>query len=322
MVEWEALSSARVLLLIILVLVSVVVFLTVSPPSSTVARYPPLPRALPKEMHWRIAPVRAGASDMLQKAVALERELFTEFLNLSHDCDLGIFGHPNQPSLDDRVRRDGQWKLCKPLSPEGKALGNFRPPCVVVSGGISGDWTFEYALSDLGCHVHGYDPTIDTAKIPMKHPDLFHAYRIGFGDVDGMVGGHHVKSLDTIMKDHGISTVDVLKMDVEGAEYPTFDGCFRLGTLARVKQISFEVHFDGFTQPLGLHESHAAQALKTYPRYLSYFHRLRQNGFVPVDWHQNSACAWCKELLWVNVKYSDELGLRPKTTLPPLDLKK
>jgi len=283
--------------------------------------YPRLPPAIPKELHWPMKPLPPGASATWQRAWALEREFYTIFLNVTHECDIGIFGHAEQPSLDDRVRTDGQWKLCKPLTYDGTALSTFQPPCYVVTGGIAGDSTFEDMLSDLGCNVFGYDPTIDVTKIPFKNPDKFKAYRIGFGGKDGVENGYEVKTLQTIMRDHGINTLDVLKMDVEWAEYPTFDAALRQGTLGRIKQIAWEFHFS-YLSKNGLPESQAAAAITSFTKYLEYFQKFRENGFVPVDWHQNTGCDVCKELLWVNTKYADEFGLRLKTDFPALGIKK
>jgi hypothetical protein len=38
--------------------------------------------------------------------------------------------------------------------------------CLIYSFGVSGDWSFEEAMSQLGCTVRAFDPTIDGKDKP------------------------------------------------------------------------------------------------------------------------------------------------------------
>ena len=39
--------------------------------------------------------------------------------------------------------------------------------CLIYSFGISGDWSFEETMADLGCTIRTFDPTIDGKAKPM-----------------------------------------------------------------------------------------------------------------------------------------------------------
>jgi FkbM family methyltransferase len=132
----------------------------------------------------------------------------------------------------------GGWTIV----PEG--LGSSS---TVYSFGVGNDVSFDLALIQrFGCKVHGFDPSppvarwIVTQNLPANY--AFHGYGLGASDGEisffapsprsGMfstssrhkhVGNTEVKlsvqTLSTITAALGSSSIDVLKMDIEGAEY-------------------------------------------------------------------------------------------------------
>ena len=106
--------------------------------------------------------------------------------------------------------------------------------CVVYSFGSNGELTFEEALinaTSSRCEVHVFDFSLseDQVKQVGATPGVtFHNYGIGAADqhvsvpfVYGKrkIPSYDLKSLPTIMKELGHTWIDVLKMDIEGAEY-------------------------------------------------------------------------------------------------------
>ena len=118
---------------------------------------------------------------------------------------------------------------------------------VVYSFGIGEDASFDLALiADTGCKIHGFDPTPKSLlwvedNISNEH---FKMYPWALGATDGQLelwlpkNPHHVsascrpssitsyesfvapcKRIETVMKELGHEQVDLLKMDIEGAEY-------------------------------------------------------------------------------------------------------
>jgi len=158
---------------------------------------------------------------------------------------------------------DGGWWVClDDLQHQG---------CVVYSGGVRDDPSFEEAMSDEGCETHSFDPT------PLPNADLVYRrfanktrsmklHRWGFGGEDATyapgqvpwawpVGGGGNKdtwellTLSSTMARLGHAGLAVFKCDIEGAEWPLLGHLLsdsRTRSLLRsgaIRQLMFEVHF-------------------------------------------------------------------------------
>jgi len=139
---------------------------------------------------------------------------------------------------------------------------------IIYSFGIGEDISFDLAIiKDYNVIVYGFDPTpksIDWVK-SQQLPDQFKMYEYGISDNDGVVkfnppeNSEHVshtilersestknaiqvpvKKLETIMSELGHDKLDILKMDIEGAEYCVID--YLLDSSIRPKQILVEFH--------------------------------------------------------------------------------
>ena len=153
----------------------------------------------------------------------------------------------------------GGWSV----SPSG--LG---PDSVVYSAGIGTDISFDLALIDrYGVTVRAFDPTpgsigwLQTQQLPPR----FKWQQVGLAGYDGEAsffppdnpafishtmlpresgGGRairvDVRRLSTLMRDLGHDRLDVLKMDIEGAEYDVIDDIVASGV--HIDQLLIEFH--------------------------------------------------------------------------------
>jgi len=153
----------------------------------------------------------------------------------------------------------GGWWIC-PLGVDADSI--------VYSVGIGTDITFDLALIEAyGITVHAFDPTpgsiayVKTQQLPIRYK--WHA--LGVAAHDGRASffppantqhiSHSllyrastsnpaiqvdVRRLSTIMQDLGHKRIDVLKMDIEGAEYGVLDDI--LQSALPVRQILVEFH--------------------------------------------------------------------------------
>lgn len=147
-------------------------------------------------------------------------------------------------------------------------LENLSSDAVVYSAGIGEDISFDLAMIErVGATVHGFDPTprslewLKTQDLPEK----FHVHGYGFANFDGTAmfnppkNPNHIshtildrpetsegafevqlRRVATIAAELGHSAIDVLKMDIEGAEYDVLDDLEK-GDLV-VNQLLIEFH--------------------------------------------------------------------------------
>ena len=141
------------------------------------------------------------------------------------------------PSLLVSFRWGSLAVLCKhcPYEAARSLLPSLQgPKCVVYSFGSNGEVSFERALIGMthgACEVHVFDFSLSPKQVQQVqaiHGVTFHDYGIGadnrvvtdpFVYEARNVTSYELKSLPTIMAGLGHEWIDVLKMDVEGAEY-------------------------------------------------------------------------------------------------------
>jgi len=154
------------------------------------------------------------------------------------------------------------WFLYEPLwsCPDIELVGKFydgvkwvcglrrmRKNCIVYSFGSNGDDQFESdILKKTSCKVFTFDPTLSFEKEKMLSPSVWkNFHKIGLAKYDGVmeIGGieREVRNLKSIMRVLKHKRIDLLKVDIEGAEYDVFENLFSSG-FPDVSQILLEVH--------------------------------------------------------------------------------
>jgi len=152
-----------------------------------------------------------------------------------------------------------QWHVC---------LGTLSADSIVYSVGVGRGITFELALvKRIGCKIELFDPS-PTAITTMMQPENQHPniefHKLGFSAAPGLAAfalphdpaegsffivdpespmaalRFPVSDLATIMREHGNTHIDLLKMDIEGAEYDVIDQICREGI--SVSQLCVELH--------------------------------------------------------------------------------
>ncbi|KAH9054313.1 methyltransferase domain-containing protein [Lactarius vividus] len=101
--------------------------------------------------------------------------------------------------------------------------------CVIYSFGINGESSFEAALLERapGCEVWGYDFSVESFGPEIENtPELkerahFFPWALGGRNAHGPDDERKYYTLDALMRLNGHTFIDVLKIDVEGAEFDT-----------------------------------------------------------------------------------------------------
>jgi len=138
---------------------------------------------------------------------------------------------------------------------------------IVYSVGVGDNIDFDLALiTRFGMQIHAFDPTPRSLEWLQSQdlPDQFHFHPWGLADFDGSAVFHPpanakfvsytlmdqdssegdtsapVKRLQTTMEALGHDGLDLLKMDIEGAEYGVIDDLLQSGI--QVQQLLIEFH--------------------------------------------------------------------------------
>ena len=140
------------------------------------------------------------------------------------------------------------------------------PGSVCYCAGVGEDATFDFALAELGCTVVSLDPTplalahMATTELPARLVFLpvglagrdgvrrFYAPRnprhASFSIANLQRTGRYiearVKTLATLMGENEHGTLDLLKLDIEGAEYEVLNSLLRDGIRPRVICVEFD----------------------------------------------------------------------------------
>ena len=80
--------------------------------------------------------------------------------------------------------------------------------------------------------------------------------------------------------------IDMLKMDVEFAEWAAFPAMFEENSLRNVKQLAFEIHIGSNMED-----------------YFKTLFQLERIGFRRYLMNRNARCAWCFEVYYVNTNF-------------------
>ena len=150
-----------------------------------------------------------------------------------------------------------QWTFC----PDG-----LNAESIVYSGGVGRDITFEHGLvREFGCSIVLFDPSptgLETMALPENQIPQFHYHQVGLAARCGTLrlapprleseGSWFSQSGDaatievpcvdlaTLMQRNGHDHIDLLKIDIEGAEYEVLDDLLK--RRLPVKQVLVEFH--------------------------------------------------------------------------------
>ncbi|EJU02302.1 hypothetical protein DACRYDRAFT_21995 [Dacryopinax primogenitus] len=313
----------------ILVLMLLVLFLGHERYEHSGYRPPPYGGDRPPPPHGPSRPV-PGTTLSLAERIALSENLYQVVLDDRHEF-INSLGGPSHiaasggsywvlwdfflPSFDcqhyvERIGRlgdGGKW-IC------GMDLIADKASPVIYSFGVSDDSSFEAALLERAprAQVYGYDYSVNSWGPQIENnPELkgrahFHKWAVGPKDSHGPEAdpNFQVYTLDTLMKLNEHTWIDILKIDVEGAEFDVLRGfCnyyMERGLPLPFGQLQVEIH--------------AWDSKMSFATFLEWFELLESAGLRPFRAEPNlvyvnilNAKATLSEYAFVNIRGGHEL---------------
>ncbi|TDL19823.1 hypothetical protein BD410DRAFT_899970 [Rickenella mellea] len=178
------------------------------------------------------------------------------------------FNCPHEVARIGRLGDGGKW-VC------GLSRIQEKEDCVVYSFGISHDSSFEADVLSrtTGCKVYGYDFSVNgfgpEITADLKHRTHFEPWGVAGVDAHGTGDERKMYSLLSLMKLNGHKYIDIIKMDVEGAEFEALSAIFKAYIDANEPlpfgQLQLEIHTGS----------------KSFEWYLSWWETLERAGLRP-----------------------------------------
>ncbi|KYK54435.1 uncharacterized protein DCS_06393 [Drechmeria coniospora] len=107
-------------------------------------------------------------------------------------------------------------------SPGPSSSSNPAKELIVYSFGVSTDSSFEAALLDrLNARIWGYDFSVNGWGAQIHGPQYSRAifHKTGISNVTNKAGDPPMTKISDLMKENGHTYIDIVKMDIEGAEF-------------------------------------------------------------------------------------------------------
>lgn len=184
--------------------------------------------------------------------------------------------------------------------------------CVIYSIGGNNEWTFEAdLLKRTKCHIHTFDCTGKASRFEVPNHDHLHFHHICLGAQKLIgIGEDHPDcdlkhlcgdtwTLEDIQNHFGHKQIDLLKLDIEGWEWPIFDVESTNATMPM--QLLMEVHYDIDGHGRGVAGVIHKETMRTASDMLRFQSHLFGLGYVVVNHDDNPQCRHCTELTLLKV---------------------
>uniref|UniRef100_A0A4X1V9S1 D-aspartate oxidase n=1 Tax=Sus scrofa TaxID=9823 RepID=A0A4X1V9S1_PIG len=119
--------------------------------------------------------------------------------------------------------------------------------CRLYSLGLGSDDTrFEVGMANDGCEVHRFDPSVKSAHVLENERLWYHRLSINWRDPHPAVAAQKpyssTRKLRTILNEFGHHKIDILKADLESAEWKVLENLILEDVLEQIGQLIFEIH--------------------------------------------------------------------------------
>ncbi|XP_020656992.3 putative methyltransferase-like protein 24 isoform X1 [Pogona vitticeps] len=197
-------------------------------------------RAGRKTIRWHIdlQPWASSTPSLRNEALRLLKYISTAQISCDHMDMKDLLGSPDRLAKPWPVCLDDRFSLVHQIKSK---------ECRLYSLGLgSEDNQFEVSMANSGCEVHRFDPGIKAAHIQEGKHLWYHRVSIDWRDPNPIIAAHklriNTKKLGTVLHDFGHNKIDILKADMESAEWKILENLILEDTVEQIGQLVFEIH--------------------------------------------------------------------------------
>ncbi|XP_055981297.1 probable methyltransferase-like protein 24 isoform X1 [Sorex fumeus] len=190
--------------------------------------------------------------------------------------------------------------------------------CRLYSLGLGSDDTqFEVNMANDGCEVHRFDPSVKSAHSLESQRLWYHRLSVDWRDPHPAIAAQKLHSntrkLGTILNEFGHHKIDVLKADLESAEWKVLENLILEDVLEQIGQLVFEIHLHWPGFEVSGSSSSVVRfwysllkelELKDFRLFHSYKDLSKPQLFLKKDIFNASSCY---TLSWVNMRWREGL---------------
>ncbi|MGH0144382.1 UNVERIFIED_CONTAM: hypothetical protein FKN15_051873 [Acipenser sinensis] len=208
---------------------------------------------------------------------------------------------------------DGRYSLAQQIK---------KKQCRVYSLGLgSEDKQLEVSLAKAGCEVHCFNPSIKVPHVQEAQRLWHHRLSIDWRDPNPAISPNkqhsNTKKLGAILNDFGHRKIDVLKADMESAEWKILENLVLENVIDKIGQLLFEVHLHWPGFEVSGDDRTVVRYWYSLLKELEHshfrlFHSHRDDSKPQVFLQKNLLNASSSYTLsWVNTKWRHQLTMQP-----------
>ncbi|XP_051020418.1 probable methyltransferase-like protein 24 [Acomys russatus] len=208
------------------------------PPEPSCCGQRGLPRRKHPRWHIELQPWAGPARSLDEEA--------SRFLNYISTTQIACDHMGTDSSATDSSPSTKPWLVC--LDDRfGLAHQIRNKRCRLYSLGLGNDDAqFEVRMANDGCEVHCFDPSVESAHVLASQRLWHHRLSIDWRDPHPAVAAQKLHSntrkLGSVLNEFGHHKIDVLKADLESAEWKVLENLILEDVLEQIGQLLFEIH--------------------------------------------------------------------------------
>ncbi|XP_074043442.1 putative methyltransferase-like protein 24 isoform X2 [Macrotis lagotis] len=258
--------------------------------------------------HIDLQPWASPSQSLNEEAMRFLKYISTTQISCNHLVPSGLTSESGNTKKPWSICLDEKFNLAHQIQ-------NKR--CRLYSLGLSNEDTdFELSMAKDGCEVHRFDPSIKSAHVQESQRLWFHRLSIDWRDPHPAIAINklhsNTKKLGTILNEFGHNKVDVLKADLESAEWKILENLILEDVLEQIGQLVFELHLHWPGFEIGGNDSSVVRfwysllkelELKDFRLFHTYKDLSKPQRFLKKELFNASSCYI---LSWVNMRWKQE----------------